>query len=300
MKEGFRSGFVPIVGRPNVGKSTLLNRIIGQKVAITSPKPQTTWGRILGIKTRPDYQIIFIDTPGIHRAKENFNVHMVRQARESMKDGDVILHVLDATSPFSQEEEQIWEDLKARRVPAILAINKIDLLKDLAELEEIAERCKEKYPYEHIIGVSALLGQGVDRLEKAISSLLPEGPPLFPEDMVTDQSERLLAREIIREKIFHFTHQEIPYSCAVVIDQYREDPERDLVYIQATINVERDSQKGIVIGKGGRMLKQIGTAARRELEEMLGKRVYLDLWVRVQEDWREKDFVLRDFGLLKG
>ncbi len=300
MEEGFRSGFVPIVGRPNVGKSTLLNRIIGQKVAITSPKPQTTWGRILGIKTRPDYQIIFIDTPGIHRARENFNVHMVRQARESMKDGDVILHVLDATSPFSQEEEQIWEDLKARRVPAILAINKIDLLKDLAELEEIAERCKEKYPYEHIIGVSALLGQGVDRLEEAISSLLPEGPPLFPEDMVTDQSERLLAREIIREKIFHFTHQEIPYSCAVVIDQYREDPERNLVYIQATINVERDSQKGIVIGKGGRMLKQIGTAARRELEEMLGKRVYLDLWVRVQEDWREKDFVLRDFGLLKG
>lgn len=288
------------MGRPNVGKSTLLNRMIGQKVAITSPKPQTTWGRILGIKTRPDYQIIFIDTPGIHRARENFNVHMVRQARESMKDGDVILHVLDATSPFSQEEEQIWEDLKARGVPAILAINKIDLLKDPAELEGIAERCKEKYPYEHIIGVSALLGQGVDRLEEAISSLLPEGPPLFPEDMITDQSERILAREIIREKIFHFTHQEIPYSCAVVIDQYREDHERDLVYIQATINVERDSQKGIVIGKGGRMLKQIGTAARRELEEMLGKRVYLDLWVRVQEDWREKDFVLRDFGLLKG
>lgn len=295
----FKSGFVPIVGRPNVGKSTLINRLVGQKVAITSPKPQTTWGRVLGIRTTSKGQMVFVDTPGIHRPKGNFNRHMVQKAKEAIREGDVVLHVTDVTHPFDPEEEDIWTFLRERGCPAVLAVNKVDLAKSPAQVEEIAEAFRKKYPYQRIVPTSALLGDGVEELEEAILSLLPEGPMLFPEDMATDQSERLLAQEIIREKIFHYTHQEIPYCCAVTVEEFREEPEKGLLYIQATINVERESQKGIVIGKGGRMLKQIGTAARRELEEIFGKRVYLDLWVRVQEDWREKDFVLRDLGLLR-
>lgn len=295
---GFRSGFVPIVGRPNVGKSTLLNRIIGQKVAIISPKPQTTWGRVLGIKTRPDAQLVFVDTPGIHEAKENFNLHMVRQAKESIKEGDVVLHVLDVTAFSPEAEEPIWQELRKKSVPLLLALNKIDLLKDPSGLEEISELCKWKCPYRQLIPISALTGQGVEQLEEALVSLLPEGPPYFPEDMVTDQNEKAFAREIIREKIFHFCHQEVPYCCAVVVEELNFNPQKDLIVVKATINVERESQKGILIGKGGRMLKQIGTLARRELEEIWGKKVYLELWVRVQEDWRDKDFVLRDLGLI--
>ncbi len=298
-EEEFRSGFVPIVGRPNVGKSTLLNRLIGQKVAIISPKPQTTWWRILGIKTRPDAQIIFVDTPGIHRARENFNIHMVREARESMKDGDVIVHLIEATDPSAPGDDEIREDLRKRETPVLLAINKIDLLKDRGEVEEIASHCQQRFPYAGVFPISALLGDGLEELEEAIVSYLPQGPPYYPEDMITDQTERALAAEIIREKIFHLTRQEVPYSCAVVIEEFKDNPQKDLVYIRAIINVERESQKGIVIGKGGRMLKEIGSAARRELEEMLGKKVYLELWVRVQEDWRKKDPVLRDFGLIR-
>lgn len=295
---GFRSGFVPIVGRPNVGKSTLLNRIIGQKVAITSPKPQTTWGRILGIKTRPDAQLIFVDTPGIHEAKENFNLHMVRQAKESIKEGDVILHVLDVTSFSPEAEEPIWKEIRKKAAPVFLALNKIDLLGDPSDLERISELCKSKCRYEGLIPISALTGQGVQELEEALVSLLPEGPPYFPEGMVTDQNDRVFAREIIREKIFHFCHQEVPYCCAVVVEELRYQPQKDLIVVKATINVERESQKGILIGKGGRMLKRIGSLARKELEEIWGKKVYLELWVRVQEDWRDKDFVLRDLGLI--
>lgn len=294
----FRSGFVPIVGRPNVGKSTLLNRIIGQKIAITSPKPQTTWGRILGIKTRPDAQLIFVDTPGIHETKENFNLHMVRQAKESIKEGDVVLHVLDVTTFSPEAEEPIWQELKKKSSPLLLALNKIDLLKDPSDLDGISELCKRKCPYKQLIPISALTGQGVQELEEVLVSFLPEGPPYFPEDMVTDQNEKVFAREIIREKIFHFCHQEVPYCCAVVVEELNFNPQKDLIVVKATINVERQSQKGILIGKGGRMLKQIGTLARRELEERWGKKVYLELWVRVQEDWRDKDFVLRDLGLI--
>jgi len=295
---GFRSGFVPIVGRPNVGKSTLLNSIIGQKVAITSPKPQTTWGRILGIKTRPDAQLIFVDTPGIHEAKENFNLHMVRQAKESIKEGDVILHVLDVTSFSPEAEEPIWKEIRKKATPVLLALNKIDLLGDPSDLERISELCKSKCRYEGLIPISALTGQGVQELEEALVSFLPEGPPYFPEGMVTDQNDRVFAREIIREKIFHFCHQEVPYCCAVVVEELRYQPQKDLIVVKATINVERESQKGILIGKGGRMLKRIGSLARKELEEIWGKKVYLELWVRVQEDWRDKDFVLRDLGLI--
>lgn len=299
MAEGFRSGFVPIVGRPNVGKSTLLNRLLGQKVAIVSPKPQTTWWKILGIKTRPDAQIVFVDTPGIHRARENFNIHMVQEARETMKDADVIVHLVDATEPNAPGDDEIREDLKRREAPVILAINKIDLLKDRKAVKELASREGEKFAYTKIVPISALWGDGLEELENSIVGYLPPGPPYYPEDMVTDQTERMLAAEIVREKIFHLTRQEIPYCCAVVVEEFREEPEKDLFYLRIVINVERESQKGIIIGKGGRMLKAIGTASRRELEEMLGRKVYLELWVRVQQDWRKKDPVLRDFGLLR-
>lgn len=300
MKEGdFRSGFVPIVGRPNVGKSTLLNRILGQKVAITSPKPQTTWWRILGIKTRPDAQIIFIDTPGIHRARENFNIHMVRTAKESMRDGDVILHISEAIDPFSKGDDEIRRDLQGKDVPVILALNKVDLLRDQRELKEIVERLQALFPYRKVMPLSALHGGGVQELEEEVVRLLPPGPPYYPEEMVTDQTERVLAAEVIREKIFHLTRQEVPYSCAVVIEEFRQEGEKSPLYIRAVINVERESQKGILIGKGGRMLKEIGTASRRELEELFGRKVYLELWVRVQEHWRKKDSVLRDFGLIR-
>ncbi len=299
MSKKFRSGFVPIIGRPNVGKSTLLNRILGRKVSITSPKPQTTWTRILGVKTREDGQIVFVDTPGFHNPRGNFNTHMVERAKESLREGDLILHLTDVINPFSPEEELVIREIKATKAPSILVINKIDLLKDPSQLKEMEEVFSKKHNYNAILKVSALKGENLDQLEEVIISLLPEGPPLFPEDVYTDQSLKTLAREIIREKVFHFTHQEVPYCCAVVVEEFREDPSRNFLYIQATINVERESQKGILIGKGGSMLKKIGSSARRELEELFGKKIYLDLWVKVQEDWRERDYLLRDFGLLK-
>jgi len=282
-----------------VGKSTLFNRILGKKVSITSPKPQTTWTRVLGVKTRKDGQIVFVDTPGFHNPRGNFNAHMVERAKESLREGDVVLHLTDVINSFLREEEPIIREIKIRKVPSILVINKIDLVKDPSQLKELEEIFSKKHDYNAILKVSALKGENLEELEDVIISLLPEGFPLFPEDVYTDQSLKTLAREIIREKVFHFTHQEVPYCCAVVIEEFREDPSRNFLYIQATINVERESQKGILIGKGGSMLKKIGIAARRELEELFGRRIYLDLWVKVQEDWREKDYLLRDFGLLK-
>ena len=282
-----------------MGKSTLFNRILGKKVSITSPKPQTTWTRVLGVKTRKDGQIVFVDTPGFHNPRGNFNAHMVERAKESLREGDVVLHLTDVINSFLREEELIIREIKIRKVPSILVINKIDLVKDPSQLKELEEIFSKKHDYNAILKVSALKGENLEELEDVIISLLPEGFPLFPEDVYTDQSLKTLAREIIREKVFHFTHQEVPYCCAVVIEEFREDPSRNFLYIQATINVERESQKGILIGKGGSMLKKIGIAARRELEELFGRRIYLDLWVKVQEDWREKDYLLRDFGLLK-
>jgi len=281
-----------------VGKSTLLNRFLGQKVAIISPKPQTTWWRILGIKTLPNAQIIFVDTPGIHRARENFNIHMVRAARDSVRDADVLIHIMDVTSLDSPEEEGIREDLWKQDAPVLLALNKIDLLPRREELQKAIE-VLSRFPYEKIIPISALLGDGIEELEEEVIRRLPPGPAYYPEDTVTDQTERLIAAEIIREKIFHLTRQEIPYSCAVITEEFKEDEEKGLIYIRACINVERESQKGIVIGKGGRMLKEIGTLARKELEEIFGKKVFLELWVRVQEGWRKKDPILRDFGFIR-
>jgi len=287
----FRSGIVPIVGRPNVGKSTLLNRLVGEKIAIVSPKPQTTWNRILGVKTLPSAQILFVDTPGIHDASSTLNKSMLAAAKGALHDADLILHMVEALDPFSKGEEVVWGLLHGINTPVILVINKIDL----GGMDAVPE-ASLPFPYVKVMPISALVGSGVDLLENEIVAHLPPGLPYYSADVMTDQTARFMAREIIREKIFDLTHQEIPYSCAVVVEEFKERDD-GMVFIRAAINVERDSQKGIVIGKGGKRLKEIGSQARRDLEELLGARVYLDLWVRVQKDWTKKDYALREFGL---
>ena len=290
-RSDFRSGVVPIVGRPNVGKSTLLNRLVGEKIAIISPKPQTTWNRILGVKTLPSAQILFVDTPGIHDASSKLNRSMLNAAKGALHDADVILHMVEAPDPFSREEERVWELLHGIQTAVILVINKIDV----RGMDAVPE-ASFPFPYVKVMPISALVGTGVELLENEIVALLPPGPPYYPADVMTDQTERFMAREIIREKIFDLTRQEIPYSCAVVVEEFKERDD-GMIFIRASINVERGSQKGILIGKGGKQLKEIGRQARIDLEELLGARVYLDLWVRVQKDWTKKDYALREFGL---
>jgi len=287
----FRSGVVPIIGRPNVGKSTLLNRLVGEKIAIVSPKPQTTWSRITGVKTLPGAQILFVDTPGIHDAPSKLNRVMLTAAKGALHDADVILHMVEASNPFPAGEDLIGELLRGIKTPVILVINKIDL----GDGNVVSER-PLPFPYTKVVRISALVGTGVDLLTDEIVALLSPGPPYYPEDAVTDQTERFMAREIIREKIFLLTRQEIPYSCAVVVEEFKER-EDDMILIRAAINVEKESQKGILIGKGGKKLKEIGSQARREIEQLLGARVYLELWVRVAKDWTKKDHALREFGL---
>jgi GTP-binding protein Era len=287
----FRSGVVPIVGRPNVGKSTLLNRLAGEKIAITSPKPQTTWNRILGVKTLPSAQILFVDTPGIHDSSSKLNRSMLAAAKGALHDADVILHMVEASGPIAQEETQIWELLQGITTPVILVINKIDV----KGVDDAISEQPFPVPYTKVIRISALMGTGVDLLEQKLIPLLPSGPQYYPADVMTDQTERFMAREVIREKIFNLTRQEIPYSCAVVVEDFKER-EAGIIFIRASINVEKNSQKGILIGKGGKQLKEIGKQARMDLEELLGTRVYLDLWVRVQKDWTKKEYALREFG----
>lgn len=287
----FRSGVVPIVGRPNVGKSTLLNRLVGEKIAIVSPKPQTTWNRILGVKTSPLAQILFVDTPGIHDASSKLNRSMLAAAKGALQDADVIVHMVEAPDPFPDKEKMVWELLHGIKTPVILVVNKIDL-----KSMDAVPAAALPFPYVKVMPISALRGTGVDLLENEIVAHLPFGPPYYSADVMTDQTQRFMAREIIREKIFLLTRQEIPYSCAVVVEEFKERDE-GTIFIRAAINVERDSQKGILIGKGGNKLKEIGRQARIDLEELLGARVYLDLWVRVQKDWTKKEYALREFGL---
>ena len=287
----FRSGVVPIVGRPNGGKSTLLNRLVGEKIAIVSPKPQTTWNRILGVKTSPSAQILFVDTPGIHDASSKLNRSMLAAAKGALHDADLILHMVEAPDLFPDKEKMVWELLQGIKTAVILVINKIDV----GGMDAVPETSLP-FPYVKIMPISALVGTGVDLLEKEIVAHLPFGPPYYSADMMTDQTERFMAREIIREKIFLLTRQEIPYSCAVVVEEFKERDE-GTVFIRAAINVERGTQKGILIGKGGAKLKEIGRQARMDLEALLGARVYLDLWVRVQKDWTKKEYALREFGL---
>ena len=290
-----RSGFVGIIGLPNVGKSTLLNQLLGTKVSIVSPKPQTTRFNIRGVLTKDNYQVIFVDTPGIHDAKDLFNQMMVKEALNTLEEVDIILWVMDVTHRIP-EEERILDLIKKAGKPAILALNKIDLIKK-QELLPIIDYFSKLHDFHAIVPVSALKNDGLDRLLDEIIKILPEGPFYYEPDRVTDLPLSLLIAEIIREKVFMLTYQEIPYSTAVKVEEIREEPEKNLLYIQATIFIERDSQKGIIIGKGGRMLKKIGTLAREELEFLLGKKIYLDLWVKALKDWRERESHIRRLAI---
>ncbi len=293
--KAFRSGFVSIIGRPNVGKSTLLNRILGEKIVITSDKPQTTRNRIKGIHNTPGAQIVFIDTPGIHRAKSLLNRYMVDEALASLREVDVILFLVEADQPAGSQETLVLEVLGGAAAPVILVLNKIDLVPKESLLERIAGYAS-LYPFKEIVPVSALSGDGVERLVACVEGYLPEGPVYFPDDILTDLPERFLVAEIIREKVFRLTRDEVPYAVAVEVESFKERPDGSLISITAAINVERDSQKGIIIGKKGAMLKKIGMEARREIEQLLDAKVFLELFVRVRKEWSENPRLLKELG----
>jgi GTP-binding protein Era len=291
----FKSGFIAIAGRPNVGKSTLLNGILGEKLAITSSKPQTTRNRITGIRNTDDGQMIFLDTPGIHRAKTPLNRYMVKAATSTFSEVDLILLLVEADRGHDADDDLIIESLRQTGVPVFLVINKIDRVEKM-KLLPLIDRFRSLYDFQEIVPVSALTGDGVDRLLELIREVLPEGPKYFPDDLFTDNSERFIAAEIVREKILILTHKEIPYATAVTVDSFKEDEEKNLIRIAATITVEKDSQKGILIGKGGKMLKEIGTQARVEMERFFAAKIFLELFVRVRKDWTKDAKWLKEFG----
>ncbi len=289
-----KAGFVSVVGRPNVGKSTLINRVVGQKVAIVTPKPQTTRNRITAIANTGSAQIVFIDTPGIHKPQHEMNRLMVDVALASLSQVELVLLVVDITQKFGRGDEHVLELVKKVQVPLLLAINKVDLVAKesiLPLIDEYRGRCD----FKEIVPISALDGDNVDRLVDLLEANLPGGPPLFPADALTDLPERFFAAEIIREKILLHIREEVPYSTAVSVASWED--KKDLTHIEASILVERDSQKGIVLGQGGRMIKRIGSEARRDLESFLGTRVYLGLHVKVREHWRENRLLLSELGI---
>jgi GTP-binding protein Era len=294
----FKSGFIGIIGRPNVGKSTLLNGIVGERIAITTHKPQTTRNRIMGIKNLGEPQpgqMIFLDTPGIHRASTPLNRAMVDAATSTFGNVDLLLFIAEAGPAPHADDRFIIDSLREVPLPVLLVINKIDL-GDKRILLPLIEIFRDLYPFREIIPVSALKGDGVYGLIGEIWKLLPEGPRYFPEEMMTDRSERFIAAEIIREKITIRIHQEIPYATAVVVDAFKEDEAKNMIRIAATIHVAKDSQKGIIIGKKGAMLKEIGTKARLEMEKFFAARVFLELFVRVAKDWPNDPRMLQEFG----
>lgn len=289
------SGFAAIVGRPNVGKSTLTNHLIGEKIAIMSDRPQTTRNKIMCIMNTDNAQIMFLDTPGIHKPHHKLGEYMVRTAENTLKEVDVILFVVDASEKRGAGEEYITELLQKVKTPVILVVNKIDKLQDKDKLFRIIDSYSKTYDFAAIVPVSALEDGEFPGLVAEITKHLPEGPAYFPDDMITDQPERVIAAEMIREKILLLTRDEIPHSIAVEVEEFKER-DNDDVYIRATIFVERDSQKGIVIGAKGSLLKKIGQQARADIEGLLGCKVFLDLWVKVKADWRNKDKALKQFG----
>lgn len=291
----FKSGFIGIVGAPNVGKSTLLNRLLGGKISITSKKPQTTRNRILGIVQRPASQIIFLDTPGIFSTSNRFNIRLVETAFAVLGDVDIALLMIDASKPDPGSEQLVVKKLRNQKKPVILAFNKIDIVERPTLLSKIDSWAKQ-FPFEAIIPISAKHGTQMEELLRALEVALPKGPQYFPKDLITDMPEKFIAAEMVREKVFRFTGQEIPYATAVTIDSFSEGKKRSLVKIYASIHVERDSQKGIIIGKKGIKLKEIGEAARIEIERMMGCRVFLKLFVRVQKNWSKDMKALRRFG----
>jgi len=289
----FKSGFITVIGRPNVGKSTLTNALVGEKIAAVSDKPNTTRNRILGIRTLPDAQLVFLDTPGIHKARGKLGKAMVQTAMGAVQEADVVLMMVEVKEPFGRGDTAIIENLSK---PAILVVNKIDTIKK-NEILHILEASKEyEGKFTDIIPISAMTSDGTEHLLETIVKYLPEGPKYFPDDMFTDQPERFIVAEFIREKIFTLTQKEIPYQTAVVIEEFVEEPERNIINISAVIFVERMNHKGILIGKKGEMLKEIGTLARADIEKILGTKVYLELWVKVKEKWSERDNLIREFG----
>jgi GTP-binding protein Era len=290
------AGFVSLIGRPNAGKSTLLNRIVGHKLAIVSDKPQTTRTRIVGVKNYPDGQVVFVDTPGVHRPTHRMNVRMVDLALEAMREVDLLTLVVDVSVKPGPGDGHLLSLVKDLTTPAILVLNKVDLVAK-PKLLPIIDRYRREHPFVEIVPISATDGTNVDVLERLFLEHLPEGEPLYPPDYVTDQPERFFVAEIVREQVLQLTHAELPFSTAVVVDHFEEAAAQKLVRIYCTILVERESQKPIVVGKGGALIKQIGTAARGELERFLGTRVYLDLRVKVKSEWRDDERVLDEMGL---
>jgi len=293
--DGFKSGFVAIVGAPNAGKSTLLNRMLGEKISITSKKPQTTRNRILGIVHRADLQIVFIDTPGIFKAKDTLNLRIVDTALSALGDADMILFVLDVANPDPTSEYFLAKRLQKQKRPVIVALNKIDLI-GKTDLLAVIKKWSTEYYFDTIVPISATEGTQIAALIEAMEKFLPFGPPYFPEDSLTDVSERFIAAEMIRESIFRLTGEEIPYATAVTVDSFKEEKDGALVRIEATIHLERSSQKGIIIGKDGSKLKRIGTESRKKIEHMLDTKVFLKLFVRVQKNWRKDSKALKRFG----
>lgn len=298
MKENFKSGFVAIIGRPNVGKSTLMNHLIGQKIAITSKKPQTTRNKIQTVYTCEDGQIIFLDTPGIHKAKNKLGEYMVNVAEQTLKDVDVILWLVEPTTYIGAGEKHIAEQLQKTSLPVILVINKVDTVKK-EDILQVINNYRKLYDFAEIIPASALRGQNTKDIVNSLFKYMPYGPMFYDEDTVTDQPQRQIVAEIIREKALHALDEEIPHGIAVTIEKMRERKGQHIVDIEATIICERDSHKGIIIGKQGSMLKKIGSNARFEIEKMLEERVNLKIWVKVKKDWRDSDTLMKNFGYNK-
>jgi GTP-binding protein Era len=294
MSAGFRCGYIALVGRPNVGKSTLLNRILGQKISITSRRPQTTRHRVLGIKTLPHAQLIYVDTPGIHDFNGRaMNRYMNRTASSVLADVDVVVFLVDGLR-WTPDDDLVLNKLARIGSPVILAVNKVDTLEKREALLPGLQALAEKYPFREIIPISARKGDNVAALESCIEALLPEAPPFFPEDQVTDRSVRFLAAELVREKLFRKLGKELPYGLTVQIEEYRNEP--GITHIHALIWVERDSQKTIVIGKGGRVLKEVGQQARQDIEDLIGNKVNLKLWVKIKEGWADDERALQSLG----
>jgi GTP-binding protein Era len=297
MTKVFKSGFVAIVGRPNVGKSTLLNQVLGQKIAIMSDKAQTTRNKIHGIYTTDQEQIIFIDTPGIHKPRHRLGEVMTSMAIDTLNEVDLVLFLVDADQGYGRGDQFIIDVLKKSDSPVFLIINKIDKVHP-DDLLPLIDRYRNLYNFAEIVPISALRAQNVTTLLDQVAAYLPEGPKYYPEDQVTDHPERFVISELIREKILQLTRDEVPHSVAVTIDQMKVDEERNKAEVQATIIVERPSQKGIIIGKAGSMLKAIGTRARKEIETLTGDKIFLELWVKVDRNWRDKEDELRNFGYI--
>jgi GTP-binding protein Era len=297
LPEGYRSGFVAVLGKPNVGKSTLINSYVGQKVAIVSPKPQTTRRRLRGILTLPAAQIVFVDTPGIHIPRHKLGEYMVETAVRAIPDADVVLFIVDLSGPPGDEDRKLAELIEERATsPCILVMNKVDLVSP-AEMEVRRQAYLGLAGCEQAITLSATEGRNRDRLLDLIQGLLPPGPQLYPPDQVTDQPLRFMAAELIREQVLIHLHHEVPHGIAVVVEEFKERRE-DLTHIEATVYVAKESQKGIVIGKGGKMLKRIGQAAREEIQSLLDSQVYLELWVKVRKGWPRDETALRNLGFV--